>query len=122
MATQKLKFDATAAKRAISERTKDFEKGLLESTNSFQQVLIFQKMLAVLTSEVDAWIADLAELDLDTSPEATEYKAQAEIHVEGIIDLVNKIKAFRESIIDDALNIQQAMINSHKLNGPIIKR
>ena len=120
MKTTVKKFDAKAAKKAISDRTKDFEKGLLESKNSFQLVVVYQKMLAVLTSEVDSWCVTIQEYDGDESTEAYDYRQEAETHVAGLMSLIDTIKAQRAAIIDDALIVQQAMINSHKLTGPVI--
>ena len=120
MSQSEKSFDLKAAKKKISERTKDFEKSLMEARNPFEMVRAFDRMLSVLNSEIDSWINEIGELQ--TIEEQDEFLTNTEAgqHISGLQELVSKISEFRSANLPQALAVQQAMINSHQLKEPVI--
>ena len=120
MSQSEKSFDLKAAQKQISERTKDFEKSLMEARNPFEQVRVFDKMLSVLNSEIDSWITQLGEHDSIEDQEQFLNNSDAGQHIQELQDLVSKISDYREGALPAALAVQQAMINSHQLKSPVI--
>lgn len=108
------------AKRLIAQKSKDFEGRLMKALNDFETVVILNEMQELIEAEIFAWTNLIAEHE-DSQEDAPENLInEASTHVADLNDFIIKLNSQRAALMPNALKIQRAMINSHKLNSPKI--
>jgi predicted enzyme involved in methoxymalonyl-ACP biosynthesis len=120
MTQSKKPLSVAEQKKVISQKMRQFENRLNKSQNAFDRVCIFNDIEDVIDSEIISWVQEVEKLKESGDKAAEDRINEAAKHVadlQGLIDTFNKYRAIE---LPEALKIQQAMINSHKLSKPVI--
>jgi hypothetical protein len=109
------------AKRLIAEKSKGFEARLMKAGNAFETVVILNEMQELIEAEIFSWTNLLEDDSEEREANEENLLNQAAEHVSGLNDFILKLNEQRRLLMPDALKVQRAMINSHKLKSPVIK-
>lgn len=110
-----------AAKRQISQKSKEFENRLSKAKNDFYIVQILDEMRTLIDAEIFSWVHIIEESSNDTEADQEQLLTDAAEHVASLNSFVDTLQHYRSASIKNALMIQQAMINCHELQAPIIQ-
>ena len=119
--TQNDVLNLKAEKARIKEKTKNFEKDMLEAKNDFFRAVVYAGMIDVMGTEIkhlDDLLNVLSTVDDEESKQLTQdlFKERT-----SLISLSDSIKVEFENILPNALAIQRAMRNSHQLKEDKLK-
>jgi len=110
-----------AAKRQISLKAREFENRLSKAKNDFYIVQILDEMRTLIDAEIFSWVNIIDQSSDDSEDDQEKLLSEASEHVASLNSFIDTIMKFRSSSISNALMIQQAMLNCHELQVPIIQ-
>ena len=116
----KTKQTLAQQKKRISSQTKRLGNDLMTAKNDYFIVLTLDKLISILSTEIDSWYDMLSESTDSNELEEQQLLISASHHVESLNSLRNTFRESRISLIDNALKIQLAMLNSHLIDSPQI--
>ena len=120
MTNTKTAKELQSAKRLIAQKAKDFESRLTKTRNAFEQILIYNEMQELIEAEILSW-SNMIDPDDSTDNHTNEdVLNMAAEHVASLTDFIQTLNNERKNLMPEAVKIQQAMINSHKLKAPVI--
>lgn len=108
------------AKRLIAEKSKGFEARLMKAGNAFETVIIYNEMQELIEAEIFSWTNLLEDDSSEREANEDNLLNQAAEHVAGLNDFILKLNEQRRLLMPDALKVQRAMLNSHKLKAPVL--
>lgn len=122
MSKQEKPLSVAAQKKVIAKAMSMFESRLMKASNAFHRVCVLNDMQELVEAEILQWISltETNDNGSDTLPEET--LTEAGKHISDLRDLINTFNKYRLEDIEDALKIQQAMINSHLISSPVITK
>jgi hypothetical protein len=116
----KTKQSLAEQKKKISSQTKRLGNDLMTAKNDYFIVLTLDKLISILSTEIDSWYEMLSESTDSNELEEQQLLISASQHVESLSSLRDTFRNSRISLIDNALKIQLAMLNSHLISSPMI--
>ena len=114
--------NTAAARKIIMSKTAEFESKLMKAKNAFERVCLYNEMQELIDAEIYAWVTMIEAMDSEQDQIDTQLYNEATTHVARLQEFISTLNKYRASEMDAALNIQQAMINSHKLSAPKIPK
>jgi hypothetical protein len=106
-------------KKQIDEKMKDLNTRLMSAKNEFFRVLVYEELVEIMHAEALHWsiiINECMEINDETIHDTI---IEAKKHINSCDEFINKVYTEIKKDYAKALEIQQAMINSH--NIPIKK-
>lgn len=120
MTQSKKPLSVAEQKKVISQKMRQFEDRLNKSQNAFDRVCIFNDMEEIIDAEILSWVKAVEELKESGDKSVDDRIDEAAKHVADLQGLIETFNKYRAADMPEALKIQQAMINSHKLDKPVI--
>lgn len=117
----KLERKNKADQKKIDAVLERLNKDLLSAKNDFFFCKAISEMKEIMEAEQEYWLAELELLNDDVTNDHSERIALVNEQINGISEFVVKLQKELEGKMDKALQIQQAMLNSHQLTHAVFQ-